>query len=194
LASPLTGRLRANMTSSTKPEVHNVLRCRQRRTEPRPHITGIENFVKFRRVVFRRPLARRFALCYRTVIRPVLSCRSCLSVTLVYCGQTVGWIKMALAMEVGLGLGTTGHIALDGNPAPIPKKGTEPQFLAHFYCGQTAVCIRLPLGAEVGFSLGYIVLDGDPAHPPLKGTAPNFRPTSVVSKRLEGLRCRLVWR
>jgi len=31
---------------------------------------------------------------------PVLSV--CLSVTLVYCGQTVGWIKVKLGMEVGL--------------------------------------------------------------------------------------------
>ena len=41
-----------------------------------------------------RPFIKRFALCYRTVV-----CLSCpldpvLSVTLVYYGQTVGWIKM----------------------------------------------------------------------------------------------------
>jgi len=30
-----------------------------------------------------------------------------LSVTLVYCDQTVGWIKMPLGTEVGLGLGDT---------------------------------------------------------------------------------------
>jgi len=41
----------------------------------------------------------------------------------VYCGQTAGWIKMALGMEVGLG---PGHIVLDGDPAPLPKKGPEP--------------------------------------------------------------------
>ena len=29
----------------------------------------------------------------------------CLSVTLVYCGQTVGWIKMPLGTEVGIGPG-----------------------------------------------------------------------------------------
>ena len=29
--------LRKNMSSSTKPEVHNVLHCRQRRTKPRQH-------------------------------------------------------------------------------------------------------------------------------------------------------------
>jgi len=43
--------------------------------------------------------------------------------THLYCGQRAGWIKMALGTEVGLGLG---HIALDGDPAPLPKKGAEP--------------------------------------------------------------------
>ena len=40
----------------------------------------------------------------------LLSVLSVLSVTLVYCGQTVGWIKMKLGMPVGLG---PGHIVLD---------------------------------------------------------------------------------
>jgi len=38
----------------------------------------------------------------------------------VYCGQTAGWIKMALGVEVGLG---PGHIVLDGEPAPLTQKG-----------------------------------------------------------------------
>jgi len=33
----------------------------------------------------------------------------------VYCGQTAGWIKMALATEVGL---STGDFVLDRDPAP----------------------------------------------------------------------------
>ena len=33
----------------------------------------------------------------------------------------------------------------------------------------------------------------DPAPPLLKGHSPNFRPMSVVTKRLDGLRCHLVW-
>jgi len=41
---------------------------------------------------------------------------------LVYCGQTVGRIKMKLGMEVGLG---PGGIVLDGDPAP-QKGGTAP--------------------------------------------------------------------
>jgi len=40
------------MTSSTKPEVHNALHGRQRRTELRPHSTLTENLVKFGPVVF----------------------------------------------------------------------------------------------------------------------------------------------
>jgi len=46
--APLYG----NMTSSTKPEVYNVLHYNQRRTEPRPQVTCTENLVKFGRVVF----------------------------------------------------------------------------------------------------------------------------------------------
>jgi len=54
------------------------------------------------------------ALCYRTVV-----CLSCLSVTLICCGQTVGWIKMKLGLQVGHG---PGHIVLDVDPTtPLPK-------------------------------------------------------------------------
>jgi len=48
-------------------------------------------------------------------------CLSVLSIMLVYCGQMVGWIKMKLGMQVGLG---PGHIVLDGDPAPLPQRGT----------------------------------------------------------------------
>ena len=41
-----------NMTSSTKPEVRNMLRCRRRRTEPGPQVTCTENVVKFMHAVF----------------------------------------------------------------------------------------------------------------------------------------------
>ena len=56
---------------------------------------------------------------------------------------------MQFGMEVGIG---PGHNVLDGDPAPLPKKGgrAPPQFSAPFYCGQTAGCIKMPLGMEVG--------------------------------------------
>ena len=52
---------------------------------------------------------------------------------------------MALGMEVGLG---PDHIVLDGDPAPLPKKGTEPPNFRSM----------LPLGMEVGLGPGHIVL------------------------------------
>jgi len=124
------------MTSSTKPEVHKVL---QTGTELRPHVTCTENFVKFGQVVFWRPFVKPFALCYRTVVLsvlskdlvifiyglyfygPVLSVYLC--VTLLYCGQTVGRIKMKFGMQVGLG---PGHIVLHRYPVPPSLKGHSP--------------------------------------------------------------------
>jgi len=42
----------------------------------------------------------------------------------VYCGQSVGWIKMPLGMEIGHG---PGHTVLDRDPAaPPPERGTAP--------------------------------------------------------------------
>jgi len=46
-----------------------------------------------------------------------------------YTAFTAGWIKMALGMDVGLG---PGHIALHGDPAPLPQKETEPPVFGPF--------------------------------------------------------------
>ena len=64
---------------------------------------------------------------------PVLSvcpvCPVCLFVTLIYCGQTVGWINLKLGIQVVIGLG---HIVLAGDPAPIPQKGAEPPIFGQY--------------------------------------------------------------
>ena len=54
----------------------------------------------------------------------------------------------------------------------------------------------MPLGIQVGLGLGHIVLDGDPAHLPKKVAEPpsNFRRIFIVTKRLDGSRCHLVYR
>jgi len=83
------------------------------------------------------------------------------SVTRVYCGQTVGRIKMKLGMHVGLG---PGHIVLDGTPLPSPKGGGAPKFLAHVYCDQTAAWIRMLRGMQIGLSPSDFILGGDPCH------------------------------
>jgi len=85
---------------------------------------------------------------------------SVLSVTLVYCGQTVGWIKMALWHG---GRPQPRRLFVRWGLAPSPKRGRVPQFLAHVCCGQTAAWIKMPLGTEVGLGLHDIVLDRDTA-------------------------------
>ena len=111
----------------------------------------------------------RFHCFWATVCKTVRSmlsdrCLSCLSVTMVYCGQTVGWIKMKLGTQVGLG---PGHIILDGD---LTKKGEEPPIFGPCLLWKTTGCIKMPLGMEVGLGPGHIVLDGDTA-PPKKGAA-----------------------
>jgi len=63
---------------------------------------------------------------------------------------------MKLGMQVDLGFS---HIVLDGDPAPLPKKGTEPPPIF-------GPCLLWPNGwmdqdaTEVGLGPGDIVLDG----------------------------------
>ena len=104
---------------------------------------------------------------------------SVLSVTFVHCGKTVGWIKMKLGMQLGLG---PVHIVIDENQLPSPK-------VAHICCGQMAAGIEMKLGMEVGLGPGDFVLDGDPAPSPKRvRRPPNFRPMFIVAKRLDGSR------
>ena len=68
-----------------------------------------------------------FMLCWATFISNgspyATGPLSCLSVSLVYCGQTVGWSKMSLGTEVGLG---PGNIVLDGDPTSPRKWAHQP--------------------------------------------------------------------
>jgi len=108
-------------------------------------------------------------------------CPNCLSVTLVYCGKTVGWIKVKLGMQVGLG---PGRIVSDGDQAPPPQKGAQQPSLF-------GPCLLWPNGwmdqdatlCEGSLDPGHIVLDGNSAPPLQKGHIPNFRPMSIVAKR-----------
>ena len=78
-------------------------------------------------LIFGRPFVKRFALCCRNVVLSVYNVT-----TLVYCGQTVGRIKMPLGWEVGHG---SGYTVLDRDvPAPSPKGAQHlPHFSAHVY-------------------------------------------------------------
>jgi len=63
-----------------------------------------------------------------------------LFVMLAYCGQTVGWIKMKLGTEIGLG---PGHIVLDGDPQP-PRNRQRPK---HTFRPMSVVAKRSPISA-----------------------------------------------
>ena len=78
------GLLCESMTSSTKPEVNNVLHCHRRRTEPRQHLTCTENIVKFRHVVIeiceRTATADRHANIFTAVLRTRTGCEVIVSI------------------------------------------------------------------------------------------------------------------
>ena len=82
-------------------------------------------------------------------------------------------------MEVGLG---PGHIVLDGDTAPLLKKGQSPSIFGPCYCGQTAEWNKTPLGTEADLGPGHFVLDGFPAIRERDTAAsPSFRPMSVAT-------------
>jgi len=97
----------------------------------------------------------------------------------VYCGQTSGWMKLVLGMEVGL---SPRDFVLDGDPAPLPQRGA-PQFSAHFYCDQTAGCIKMPLSMDVGLSPRDCVRWRPSPLSRTRGRSPPPPSPPVVSKR-----------
>jgi len=140
----------------------------------------------------RRPSASH---CWATVCKTVSSklsdrCPFCLSVTLVYCGQMVGRIKMPLGTEVDLG---PGDIMLDGDPAPPLQKGGGA-------LPMSIVAKRLDGQDGISWHGGGLwsrphCARRRPSCPPQKGDRdPNFRPIFIVAKRLDASRCHLVWR
>ena len=111
------------------------------------------------------------------------------------------WTKMLLGMEVVL---SPGDFGLDGDPVPLPKKGAEPpspNFRPMFI---VAGWIKMLLGwmdQDATWHEGRpqprrLCVRWGPSPLPTKGVEPlsNFRPISIVAKRLDSLRCHLVWR
>jgi len=99
---------------------------------------------------------------------------------LVYCGQTVGWIKKKLVTEVGLG---PGHIALDGDPAPPSQRAQPPIF---------GPCLLWPncwMDQDATWYGGRPwprphCVRWEPSSPPKRGIVPhNFRRMSIVAYR-----------
>ena len=131
----------------------------------------------------------------------------------MYCGQTVGWIKMKLGMQVGL---SPVHIVLDGDQVTPPQRGRAPPILGPYLLLPNDCMDQYATwyGAPNFWSMLIVAkrLDRSSCHlvgmwalvqaalckvgtqvPSPKGAQPsNFRLVSVVAKWLEGLRCHLV--
>ena len=128
--------------------------------------------------VFGRLFVKRFALCYQTVVCPVLSCMSvcvCLSVCLSVSVSPVcdGGRPRPHCVRWGL-------TPIEAEPLP--------QFSAHVCCGQSAGWIMTPLDVEVGLGPGHNMLDGDP---PPKGHSPTILGRCLLWPN-GGSRCHLV--
>ena len=90
---------------------------------------------------------------YRVTVRPMLRercpvCLSVLSVTLVYCGQTVGWIKMPLGTEVASAQAVLCSIGTELSPHGNWHIG-PPHISAHF------ALARSPISATAELLLRY---------------------------------------
>jgi len=131
-------------------------------------------------------LCKRFTLCYRTVV--------CLSVLFcLYCGQMVGWIKMKLGTQVGLG---PGHIVLDWDPAlPSPKREQSPLIF-----GPCLLWLNSCMDQDTTWYGGsprprpHFAIGTHLPSPKRGHSGLNFRPMSTVPKRLDESWCHLVWR
>jgi len=86
--------------------------------------------------------------------RCTVSVPSCLSVTLVYCGQTVGWIKMKLGMQISLG---PGHNDLNRDPVPHGKGHSSPTLSK--FAGAGFTCVRIIRGPCLLWPNGWMGKD-----------------------------------
>jgi len=99
---------------------------------------------------------------------------------IVCCGQTAGWTKMPLGMEVGLG---PGDFVFDCEPATHRKKAQPPHPIFGACLFWPNGWMKTPLGTEVDLGTGHIVLDVVPTPScPRKGhSSPVFSPMSIVA-------------
>jgi len=101
--------------------------------------------------------------------------------THVCCGQTAGWMRMPLGLEVDLG---TGYIVLDGDPAPPPQRGTAPSFRPMSIVVKQLDGSRCHFVGRKASARVTLCQMGTQLPVPQRGTAsPNFRSMSIAVKR-----------
>jgi len=130
--------------------------------------------------IFGRPLVKRFAICYWTVVCPIrLSCTP-LSVCDIGVLWPNGWMDQDETWQEGRSRPRPHCVRSPSStmrPAhtPTKKKAQPPIFGPRLSCAQTVGWIKIPRGMEVGLDPGDIVTDGDPTPRPKRDTAsPTF--------------------
>jgi len=93
------------------------------------------------------------------------ACLSVLSVTLVYCGQMVGWNLACRRPR------PWPHCVRWWPSSSLPQKGTDPQLSAYVCCGQLNGWIKMPLCTEIGLGPDTLCYMG-PSSPPKKWDKP----------------------
>ena len=112
----------------------------------------------------------------------------------ICCGQMAAWIKMSLGMEVGLG---PGDFVLDGDPAPLPKKG-EPPILGPCLLWPNSWVNQDGTWHGDRPELRRLCVRWGPSPLAKKGAEPppnkKIRLIFIVTTRLDGSRWHLAWR
>ena len=88
-----------------------------------------------------------------------------------YSGQTGGFIKMPLGMQVGL---SPGNFVLDGDLASPSPKGAEPPIFGPRLFWRNGCMDQHATWYGGRLGLRYIVLDGDPSPHPVMRHSPQF--------------------
>ena len=121
--------------------------------------------------IFGRPFVERFALCYHTVVCPILSVLSC-PVCNVGILWPSGWMDQDETWHTGRPQPWQ-HCVRWGPSSPPAKEGAAPNFRPMYVVAKWLDGSRCHLaGREVSLSPSDIVLDGDPAPLPQKGVEP----------------------
>jgi len=98
-----------------------------------PVVKYIPTRYTYRPTIFGRPFVKRFALCYRTLVCPVLSVLSVYNVGVFWPN---GWTDQDETWKAGRPWPRPHCVKWDPAPPP-PKRGrVQPHILAHVYCAK----------------------------------------------------------
>ena len=134
-----------------------------------------------------RPFVKRFALCYRTVVCPVLSCMSVCPVCDVRALWPNGWTDQDETCHAGRPRPWP-HCVRWGPSCRSPK-GHSPPIFGQYLLRPNGCMDQDVIWYDARPRPRRLCVRWDHAPPPQKGAEPprpNFRPMFIAAKRLDG--------